>query len=339
MRRWTMIAAIGLGIAVGGALEGCKHKEAAKPVDDTPQVQVTHPQRRTIVRTVEQPSFVESYERSSVYPKMTAYIKKWNVDIGDRVKKDEVLATLYVPEMVEDLGTKRATVSLDQQRIELARKLVDVERAEVDAAHARLDEAKAMLGKYQSEVDRWQSEVERLGREVAKGVVAPQILLESKNQLKSDIAARDAAKATIKKAEAELLSHEATLSKAIVDVSVAEADLEVAQSETRRMEAWVSYLKLLAPFDGVIVARNANTFDFVLPATGDPTADARSPYLGPGGKSAPIYVVERTDVVRVFVDIPEQDANYVVPGAKASVLIQAYYDQPIEATVTRTAWS
>ena len=86
----------------------------------------------------------------------------------------------------------------------------------------------------------------------------------------------------------------------------------------------MGYLTLTAPFDGVIVARNANTGDFVLPATGDPTAMTRSPYLSPGGGAAPIYVVDRTDVVRIFVDIPEQDANYVQIGTKATVLARAY---------------
>ena len=105
-------------------------------------------------------------------------------------------------------------------------------------------------------------------------MVDPQILLESTNQWKSSVAARDAATATIKKAEAELLSKQATLAKAKVDVSVAQADLAVAGSEAKRLAAWVGYLTLPAPYDGVIVARNANTGDFVLPSTGDPTADA-----------------------------------------------------------------
>ena len=90
-----------------------------------------------------------------------------------------------------------------------------------------------------------------------------------------------------------------------------QADLAVATSEAKRLEAWVGYLTLTAPYDGVIVTRNANTFDFVLPSTGDPSADARVPHLSPSGSAAPIYVVDRTDIVRVFVDIPEQDANYV----------------------------
>ena len=33
-----------------------------------------------------------------------------------------MLATLFVPELVEDHGTKKATVELDRERIELAKK-------------------------------------------------------------------------------------------------------------------------------------------------------------------------------------------------------------------------
>ena len=298
-----------------------------------------NPPVRNIVRVVGQPSFIEAYERTSIYPKLTAYIEKWIVDIGDKVKKGDVLATLFVPELVEDFGTKKATVELDEQRIELARKMVEVAEADVKAAEARLTEAKAILAKYEAEVDRWDTEVKRLTHEVNQGVVDPQILLESTNQLKSSLASRDAAKATIMKAEAELLSKQATLAKAKVDVAVAQADLAVAESEAKRIEAWVGYLTLTAPFDGVIVARNANTFDFVLPTTGDPTADSRaSPPVALGG-AAPIYVVDRTDIVRIFVDIPEQDANYVHIGTKATVLAKAYRDQPIPGTVTRTSWA
>jgi multidrug efflux pump subunit AcrA (membrane-fusion protein) len=98
-------------------------------------------------------------------------------------------------------------------------------------------------------------------------------------------------------------------------------------------------MTLPAPFPGVIVARNANTFDFVLPSSGDPSADSKVPHLSPGGAAAPVYVVDRTDIVRIFVDVPEQDANYVQVGSKASVLVKAYRDQPITGSVTRTSWA
>ncbi len=322
------------------ATAGCG--SAAPPAQDDlgiPVVRLISPRKRTITRTVEQPSFVESYERSSVFPKMTAYIAKWNVDIGDKVKKGDVLAKLFVPELVEQFGTKKATVTLDEKRIKLANEALRVAQANVKAASARLAEARALLLQYQAEVNRWAVQVKRLKRETDRGILAPQILLETENQWKSSIAAQNAAEATIKKAEAELLSREAAQSEAEVAIEVATANLAVAQSEARRLEALVGYLVLPAPFDGVITVRNANTYDFVLPMTGEPSAMARSPQLSPGKEAAPIYVVDRTDIVRVFVDIPEYAANYVHVGTKASVLIRAFRDQPIDAAITRTSWA
>ena len=61
--------------------------------------------------------------------------------------------------------------------------------------------------------------------------------------------------------------------------------------------------------------------------------------MSPQSTAAPIYVVDRTDIVRIFVDIPEQYANYVQIGSKSTVLIRAYRDQPIPSTVTRTSWA
>jgi multidrug efflux pump subunit AcrA (membrane-fusion protein) len=334
---------LGLGLLALLAAPGCGHKAEVPPtsVAEPPTIQVIQPQYRKIVRVIGQPSFVESYERTSIYPKVTGYIKKWNVDIGDKVKKGDVLATLFVPELEEDWETKKATVKLDQERVDLAEKIVKVAEADVKAAEARLEEAKAILAKYEADAKRWDSEVKRLKREVDRGVVDPQVLLESENQWQGTLAAVAAAKATIQKADAELLSKEATLKEDIVDVKVAKARVAVSESDAKRLEAWVGYLTLPAPYDGVVFARNANTWDFVLPQTGDPSADHNAPGLSPSGKAAPIYVIDRTDIVRIFVDVPEADANYVQIGSKAAVQIKGYRDQwiPAPGGVTRTAWA
>ncbi len=319
---------------------GC-HRQP--PIDyrgnsDAPTVRLIQPPVRNIVRIVSQPSFIESYERTSIYPKLTGYIEKWIVDIGDKVKKGDALATLFVPELVEDHRTKVATVAFDIGRIKVAKKGVDVADADVKAATARVAEVKADVARLEAEVKRWLVEVERLTREVATQAVDAQVLAESKSQLESATAARDQAVAIVATAAADLTAREAVAARARIDVTVAEADLGVAKSEERRLTAWLGYLTLTAPFDGVIVVRNANTFDFVLPATGDPTAARMSPDQSPG-KAAPIYVVDRTDIVRVFVDIPEIDANFVRAGTVATVTAKAYSDSPIPAKVTRTAWA
>jgi HlyD family secretion protein len=352
-------------LCVALAAAGCGRPEApAGKGAEPPVVRAVRPQLRTIRRLVGQPSFVEAYERTSIYPKVTAFITRWKADIGDKVTKNQELAELFAPELDEDWKTKKAIVLLDEKRIKFAKQRVEVARADIEAAKAALDEAEAILKRYQAQVDRWDSEVQRLRREVLAGVVDPQVLLESENQWKASSADRDAARASIARRKADLISAQATELKDEVAVEVAEHDLKVAESDAAKSKAWVDYLKLYAPFDGVIVGRNANTWDFILPHMGDPTAMERAPFLSPGGQAAPIYVVDRTDVVRIFVDIPEGDANGVrgedapkqgdelkrwliereksgtpETGTKALVQIKGYKDVWLPATVTRTAWA
>lgn len=333
-RPLALAAAIALCCAAG-----CREEpKAGGPGRAQAPVTLIRPSIRTIVREVGQPGFVDAYEQTSIYPKMTAYLEKWDVDIGDRVKKGDVLATLFVPELVEDLKTKQADVSLAGELILQAQKGVTVAEADAKAAAADVEQARSNLGTYRAEVDRWQSEVERLTKLTDQGVISRQVLDESTRQLKSSTASAEAATATIRAASARQLSSEAALAKAKVDVRVAEARRRVADSEAKRTEALVGYLKLQAPYDGVIVARNANTGDFVLPAGGDPSASPRGPDLSPG-KSAPIFVVARTDLMRIYVDIPEGDASSVAKGTRASVLARAFRDQEMPATVARTSWA
>ena len=158
---------------VGTAVIGCEraHKSETTSVAQPPTVRLMTPALRNIVRIVGQPSFVEAYERTAIYPKMSAYIEKWYVDIGDKVKKNQVLADLFVPEIREDFLTKKATIALDEQHVELAKEAVIVATADVKASEARLKSVRAILGQYEAEVTRWDSEVQRLSRESKRGVV------------------------------------------------------------------------------------------------------------------------------------------------------------------------
>lgn len=339
-----MIRRLGLSAlvatAVAGAIAGCEKAAVTAPIDAgaPAAVRVVRPESRDIVRIVQQPGFVDAYEQTAIYPKMTAYLEKWNVDIGDRVKKDDVLATLFVPELLQEHETKKADVGLARNLVAQAGKLLDVAKAEVAAAEAEVAEAQSNLGTYQAAVDRWTSEVARLTKDVEAKVISRQVLDESRRQLDSSTASRDAAQSGIAAASAKLLASQAAVAKAEVDIEVEQARVKVSEAEERRLAALVGYLQLTAPYDGIIVARNANTGDFVLPATGDPSASTRAPDVS-SSKAAPIYVVARTDLMRIYVDVPERDANHVTKGSKASVLARAFRDEELPATVTRTSWS
>ncbi len=325
-------------LSATGLLRRRRHRSSSWIVSEPPSVQVIRPPVRTIVRVVGQPSFIQAYEHTAIYAKLTSFVEKWVVDIGDRVKKGDVLAHMFMPELVQEHETKKADVALAKELIARATNLDDEANADVLAAESQVAEAQSIIGKYQAEVDRWKSEVERLRVETEKGIVAPQIVLESNNQLRSSTAAREAAQAALLAARATLSAKKAAAATSKVDVSVARARLVVAESEQKRVEALVGYLTLIAPYDGVIVVRNANTGDFVVQSSGDPSARSMSPDLAPD-RAAPIFVVDRTDVVRIFVDIPEGDADFVQKGTKATVLAKAFRDLELPASVTRTSWA
>ncbi|MBI2825252.1 MAG: efflux RND transporter periplasmic adaptor subunit [Planctomycetia bacterium] len=330
---------------------GCRKAPpaAVAPVRDVPTVRLVKPETRDLVRTVGQPSFIDSYEQTAIYAKLASYVLKWNVDIGDRLKKDDLLATLYIPELEQEYNVKKAQVTMDQALIDQADKLVEVADANVKAAVAKVAEAKADVGKFEALVHRWDSEVGRQVSMVADRVLDRQILGESRRQLESSRASKDAADAAVATAEANQLARQADLDKAKVDVEVAQARLKVASADEQRLAALYSYTRLTAPYPSIVVLRNINTGDFLLPATGDPSAAPTSADQSTG-KASPVYVLARTDIVRIYVDVPESEANYIVsqvdhkagdtrPVTKATVRVPAFQNDDMPAEVTRSSWA
>ncbi len=333
------------------ASAGCGRKAppAQPSIKTEPVVRLVHTTVRDLERTIGQPSFIDSYEQTAIYAKLPAYVLEWKVDIGDPIKKNQLLATLFIPELKEEVQVKTAQVEMDSALVRQSHKLVDVAQGNLRAAEAQVVEAKANVEKFEALVVRWQSEVKREQMLVDEDVLDQQILDESTRQLQASIASRDAAKAAVDTAEAQRIARAADLEKAKVDVQVAGASLDVAEANEKRVEALYGYTRLLAPYDGIVVLRNVNTGDFVLPAIGDPSAAPRSADQSTA-KAAPIYVVARTDVVRVYVDVPEQDANHIVSEVakkagdprdvtKASVLVSAFQNAEIPGQVTRSSWA
>ncbi|HEY4313183.1 MAG TPA: efflux RND transporter periplasmic adaptor subunit [Pirellulales bacterium] len=349
--RGTRTAAAALALLLSVSLTGCgRHaKSDAEVISDIPTVKLVHAESRDLSRAVGQPSFIDSYEQTAIYAKLPAYIQKWNSDIGDRVKEGDLLATLYIPELEQEWNLKKAQVTMDTALVAQAKRLVDVAAGNLKAADAKILETRADVGKFEALVKRWDSEVGRQVKMVDERVLDQQILGESRRQFESSVASKDAADAAVQTAEAIDVARAADLEKSKVDVEVADARLSVAKADAERVAALYSYTKLIAPYPSIVVLRNANTGDFVLPATGDPSASGRTIDQS-AARGTPIYVLARTDVVRIYVDVPESEANYIVsevdkkagdprPLSKASVRIAAFQNDDIPATVTRSSWA
>jgi multidrug efflux pump subunit AcrA (membrane-fusion protein) len=324
------------------ASAGC-HKAAPNKnaIDIEPSVRLFKPERRTLRHTVGQPGYIYAYEQTSMYPKVSGYIDRWLVDIGDSVKKGQLMAHIYVPELHARYDEKMAQVELDEVNVRVAEQMVEVAQEQVHVAVADVREARANIDKYKADVERWTSEVKRQSNVSVDGrsVINTQIIEESKRQLQLAIAARSASEAALSAAQARESARKVDLAKAKVDVEGARVKVKVAKASAAYQAALISYTDIRAPYDGFVVIRNANTDDFVERRYGDESAPRGGTADQANVRGTPIYVVARSDIVRVYVDVPEMQANYVHEGTKAHVRVQALNDADIEGTVTRTSWA
>jgi RND family efflux transporter MFP subunit len=199
-------------------------------------------------------------------------------------------------------GAVLAEIAIPEMDAEMKQK-----EAAVRQADAEIGQARAALVRARAECDRAKSQYERMVRVSQSGVL-------DKEQVEENRLGYEAAQAAVAKGQA--------------DVSVAEARLAVARSDRDRVQALLQYVRIVAPYDGVVTARNVNTGDFVQPAA--------------TSKGESLFVVEQVDPVRVFVNVPEQDATWVRDGDAAIVRVQGALGQPwreFRGRVTRTSGS
>src|SRR5947209_16033098 len=114
----------------------------ASPISLDPAVKVVHALPRSVVRTVEQPGVIGAYERTALYAKVSGFVQKWNVDIGDRVKKGAALVQLTAPDLVEQHRQMQAQVVLDQALVGQSHKLHLVAQRDVTAATEMVAQAR-----------------------------------------------------------------------------------------------------------------------------------------------------------------------------------------------------
>lgn len=198
-------------------------------------VQVTTPTRRAVTRNLNMPATLLAGETADLYAKTSGYIKTVKVDIGSRVRKDDVLLVIDVPEMADELRQAEAVLQ---------------------AKHAKVKQAQAMIETAKAEVQRCEAEyklkmitMDRTVQLRKENAIPQQQLDEAKSEL-------DVAEARGKIAQAKVISGEA-------DVKVAEAEVVMAEATVKRLVTLMEYATIRAPFDGIITERLVDPGAFV----------------------------------------------------------------------------
>jgi RND family efflux transporter MFP subunit len=104
----------------------------------------------------------------------------------------------------------------------------------------------------------------------------------------------------------------------------AEAAVDASKAEVRRLEQLQSYEHIIAPFDGIITARNTDIGDLI---------DAGS------GSSNPreLFHLDASDRLRVYISVPEVYADSIHNGDSATITQDSNPDMKIQGSIVRNS--
>ena len=160
-----------------------------------------------------------AFQEIDIHAKVSGYVKKINVDVGDRVKEGQLLATLEIPELQNEVAEAQAEVSHSES---------EIKRAQGELARSNASHEVAHLA-----YTRLKSAAEKMPNLVAQQEV-------------DDAQGRD-------------LVAEAQVDAAKAALAASEQQLEVSKASLEKTQSMFAYAQITAPFTGVITKRYADT--------------------------------------------------------------------------------
>ena len=234
MRLWLVLAIV---------LAGCEPAPPAPPAKAAtagpPNIAVVPVVAKALSKTLTLPGEILPFRDVAIYPRVSGFVEKIEVDRGSPVKQGQLLVQLVAPE-------------LHASRLE-----AEARRAADEATFKRLKEAAA-----------------------TPGVV-------SKN-----------------------------------DLEIAE---KAAVADAERVKGWQqqeAYLRIGAPFDGIVTERNVHEGSLVAPS---------------GAGSAPMLRVQELSRLRLVIAVPEPATGGIAEGNEIKFAVPAYPGVPFAGKIARVA--
>ena len=171
-------------------------------------------------------------------------------------------------------------------------------------------------------------------------------LVQFQKTLELQIANRDLAKVTMDRYVAA--DAEKAVAVELVDQSVAtyldgrgapvaaaEATVESNRATVRQFMELTSFQRVLAPFAGTVIQRNVDRGALI--TSGSPTDNTAVSPSNLTGAPNGLFEIAQIDRLRVFVNVPQAFAANVRVGLPVKVRVRGHLEEPVTASVTRTA--
>ncbi len=212
-------------------LSSCARNPVVEAAHELPAVAVAAVRTEDLSHGVELTAEFKPYQDVDVMAKVSGYVKQINVDIGSRVTKGQLLATLEIPEMGDDLKRAEAAKQRSEAEVQRARDELARAKSAYDMAHLSY------------------TRIASVSKE-RPGLVAQQEV--------DDVRSKD-------------LVASAQVAAANSALAAAQEQVAVSQAEEARVNTMMDYTRVIAPFTGVVTKRYADTGSMIQAGTASQT--------------------------------------------------------------------
>ncbi len=270
-KRTLSVLAATLTLIASNMMVACKSSDPDTKAAEISSATVAAVKRASITHALSLAGQFQAYQVIDVHPKVSGFIKHIYVDIGDKVREGQMIAVLEVPELQAQLEGTVAQVG--QRNDEIVRAQHDVARAEAEYAALHANNTR-MQGAAKAQ----------------PGLIAQQELDDTLSKDLSAAAQVDAAKAAL---------------------AAARGASQVAVADSDRVRAIQGYTKVVAPLDGVITWRYADTGALI--QSGRDSND----------QALPIVKLSESGLLRLRMPVPEDAVKYIKVGDELQIRVDA----------------
>jgi RND family efflux transporter MFP subunit len=268
--------------------------QASPTPAQTPVVTVTQVQAHELSRQLKLPGELQPWQDTAIYAKVQGFVEAINVDRGSVVRKGQLLVRLRAPELDTQRSEAEARVCAAQsQKLEA--------ETRINSIRAQRLEAQAKLAAEELTYQRLRS------ASATPGAVAG-------NEL-------DLAQKAVEAAQARIQiwnENEKTVQAQVKALEENERVLREASLSARNIEA---YLKIVAPFDGVITERHVHQGSLATT------------------NGMPMLQLQQVSRLRGVVSVPESEIAGVRSGASISFTLPAFPGETFSGILQRSARS
>lgn len=216
--KWCCAMAAALVLIYGGCADPGRTAAAQKADPNravATDVEVITPNEKTVSRPIELPARIEAFQQATVYSRVSGYLSRIAVDIGDRVSEGQLLAKIDVPEIVDEYRELEAKLAAN--------------RAEHRGATAAIESARAESGLQEVTFRRVESV-----RNQEPEVMPQQTVDEAR-------AKHESARAAVRVAESK--------------IEQIDKEHQAVEASLKRLQTLIDFADVRAPFAGVVTER------------------------------------------------------------------------------------